>query len=264
MKVRLAFAVAAHLEPEILIVDEVLAVGDAEFQRKCMSKMQNVARGGRTVLFVSHSMAAIQSLCDSCLVLDHGTVSFHGPTKAAVDVYRKTNDHVTEAIQTPISGENVTLTRFTTTSNTTSPARVIDFGAPLTLSLSVNVAEHVPNLHLRLIIFRVSDDLRVSSFSTRETPIGPLPAGETHLDISTSSLLLFPGEYYWSLSVLTSHHVYLDIECAERFSVHPHILEGCPSAYEAAHGVFHFPLDIRVAHDSRPTTYQVLKGATIF
>ena len=65
MYVRLAFAVAAHLEPEILVVDEVLAVGDAEFQKKCLGKMHDVSRGGRTVLFVSHNMAAVQALCSS-------------------------------------------------------------------------------------------------------------------------------------------------------------------------------------------------------
>ncbi len=74
MYVRLAFAVAAHLEPEILVVDEVLAVGDAEFQKKCLGKMQDVSRGGRTVLFVSHNMAAIQSLCPRALCLEKGAI----------------------------------------------------------------------------------------------------------------------------------------------------------------------------------------------
>src|SRR6185503_10182322 len=69
MYVRLAFAVAAHLEPEILIVDEVLAVGDAEFQKKCLGKMREVARGGRTILFVSHNHSAIRSFCSHGLVL---------------------------------------------------------------------------------------------------------------------------------------------------------------------------------------------------
>src|SRR5580765_4573737 len=69
MKVRLAFSVAAHLEPEVLIVDEVLAVGDAEFQKKCLGKMQDVAGHGRTVLFVSHNMGAIQALCQNSLLL---------------------------------------------------------------------------------------------------------------------------------------------------------------------------------------------------
>ena len=87
MKVRLAFAVAAHLEPEILIIDEVLAVGDAEFQKKCMGKMQDVAKGGRTVLFVSHSMAAIQSLCNKGIVLEAGSVAYDGPVDGAIDKY---------------------------------------------------------------------------------------------------------------------------------------------------------------------------------
>ena len=73
MYVRLAFAVAAHLEPEILVVDEVLAVGDAEFQRKCLGKMSDVARAGRTVLFVSHNMSAILRLTEETIVLDKGT-----------------------------------------------------------------------------------------------------------------------------------------------------------------------------------------------
>jgi len=76
MYVRLAFAVAAHLEPEILIVDEVLAVGDAAFQKKCIGKMKDVSNGGRTILFVSHHMASIQSLCNKAIVLKKGMIDF--------------------------------------------------------------------------------------------------------------------------------------------------------------------------------------------
>jgi lipopolysaccharide transport system ATP-binding protein len=72
MYVRLAFAVAAHLEPEILVVDEVLAVGDAAFQKKCLGKMGEVAQEGRTVLFVSHNMTAIKALCERCILLEEG------------------------------------------------------------------------------------------------------------------------------------------------------------------------------------------------
>ena len=87
MYVRLAFAVAAHLEPEILIVDEVLAVGDTAFQNKCLGKMSEVSRGGRTVLFVSHNMAAIENLCRKGVVLQDGRVAFSGEMKHAVDYY---------------------------------------------------------------------------------------------------------------------------------------------------------------------------------
>jgi len=87
MYVRLAFAVAAHLEPEILIVDEVLAVGDAEFQKKCLGKMQDVAGHGRTILFVSHNMSAVRSLCTSGIMLQSGTLLEVGPTEKIVDRY---------------------------------------------------------------------------------------------------------------------------------------------------------------------------------
>lgn len=88
MYVRLAFAVAAHLEPEILVVDEVLAVGDAEFQKKCLGKMQDVSqKGGRTVLFVSHNMAAIESLCQKVILLNGGKKIFIGLTKEGISNY---------------------------------------------------------------------------------------------------------------------------------------------------------------------------------
>ncbi len=90
MYVRLAFAVAAHLEPEILIVDEVLAVGDAQFQNKCLAKMGEAAnKHGRTVLFVSHQMAAVGNLCKSCILLKNGQVAFQGPTESAIELYLK-------------------------------------------------------------------------------------------------------------------------------------------------------------------------------
>jgi lipopolysaccharide transport system ATP-binding protein len=90
MTVRLAFAVAAFLEPEILIIDEVLAVGDAEFQKKAIGKMQDISnQGGRTVLFVSHNMAAVKSLCTRGIVLEYGKVVFNGTIDASIDYYTK-------------------------------------------------------------------------------------------------------------------------------------------------------------------------------
>jgi lipopolysaccharide transport system ATP-binding protein len=93
MYVRLAFAVAAHLEPEILVVDEVLAVGDAEFQRKCLGKMQDVSKGGRTVLFVSHDVAAIRSLCSAAIMLDRGLLSEYGTAFVVTETYLRQAAH---------------------------------------------------------------------------------------------------------------------------------------------------------------------------
>jgi lipopolysaccharide transport system ATP-binding protein len=89
MKVRLGFSVAAHLEPEILIIDEVLAVGDYEFQSKCLGKMDMVAKQGRTVLFVSHNLEVIKSLCSRCIILKDGKTIFDGSTQSAVKKYLK-------------------------------------------------------------------------------------------------------------------------------------------------------------------------------
>lgn len=111
MTVRLAFAVAAFLEPEILVVDEVLAVGDAEFQKKAIGKMQDISRSeGRTVLFVSHNMAAVKSLCTKGIVLEHGKVIFNGDSEEAVNFYltnesRKIKENLLEREDRRGSGE---------------------------------------------------------------------------------------------------------------------------------------------------------------
>ncbi len=90
MSVRLAFAVAAHLEPEILLIDEVLAVGDAEFQKRCLGRMEDLSQSGRTVLFVSHQMQAVAQLCDRALQLDHGRIADEGPAGEVVARYLQT------------------------------------------------------------------------------------------------------------------------------------------------------------------------------
>jgi lipopolysaccharide transport system ATP-binding protein len=92
MYVRLAFAVAAHLEPEILIVDEVLAVGDAQFQKKCLGKMDDVAKGGRTILFVSHNMVAVERLCQTGVYLDGGKIRRTGEIANIIDSYQRSNE----------------------------------------------------------------------------------------------------------------------------------------------------------------------------
>jgi len=103
MYVRLAFAVAAHLESEIMVVDEVLAVGDAEFQKRCLGKMDEVSKGeGRTVLFVSHNMTAIKGLCVNCILLDNGLVDKNGETEVIINEYLKnsTNSNLNNQIRT--------------------------------------------------------------------------------------------------------------------------------------------------------------------
>jgi hypothetical protein len=112
MYVRLAFAVAAHLEPEILIVDEVLAVGDADFQAKCLRKMKDVSSEGRTVLFVSHNMQAIQKLCTSAILLNKGGIQANGDVQQIIDLYFKKESNSSLAREIELS--NLTETNLAT------------------------------------------------------------------------------------------------------------------------------------------------------
>ncbi len=113
MTVRLAFAVAAHLEPEILVIDEVLAVGDAEFQKKAVGKMQDISRGeGRTVLFVSHNMESIQKLCTRCIVLAKGSISFDGETSYAIEKYLNIYGNNSNDLNLPIEGQDIQIDNF--------------------------------------------------------------------------------------------------------------------------------------------------------
>jgi lipopolysaccharide transport system ATP-binding protein len=139
MYVRLAFAVAAHLEPEILVVDEVLAVGDAEFQKKCLGKMGEVARGGRTVLFVSHNMSAIQALCKKTLLLHQGRFKSYGLTNDAVHEYLATAAP-TSSFERPVQGNGEpTITKGTVSIPKDSGRDELDLAATILSDRSVRL-----------------------------------------------------------------------------------------------------------------------------
>lgn len=149
MYVRLAFAVAAHLEPEILIVDEVLAVGDASFQKKCLGKMQEVSgRDGRTVLFVSHNMTAVQSLCSRCLLMKGGQVSCHGDTETCIREYLMAGGQIPteakwiDAKQSP-GNDKLRILGIRAVSKRTDgqDASLFDTATPIDLEIDVQVRE---------------------------------------------------------------------------------------------------------------------------
>jgi lipopolysaccharide transport system ATP-binding protein len=146
MYVRLAFAVAAHLEPEILLIDEVLAVGDSEFQRKCLGKMGDVARAGRTVLFISHDMSAVQSLCEKCMLLKSGKIVASGPSNEVIGGYiasmMRTDSGTASLVNHPgrRTGWVRSMTSVKLSSVSAQPVAVVAMGAPL----SVNVCFECP------------------------------------------------------------------------------------------------------------------------
>jgi lipopolysaccharide transport system ATP-binding protein len=156
MYVRLAFAVAAHLEPDVLIVDEVLAVGDAQFQRKCLGKMQDVSRQeGRTVVFVSHNMQAVSTLTTRCLLLREGRVVVHGPTDAVIGAYLADGSSGESVFSASPAPDAPSVTRVEV--GTSEPNSTHTHGRPLRLTFDL----HTPRLiRSATFSFQIVDALR--------------------------------------------------------------------------------------------------------
>ena len=157
MEVRLAFAVAAHLDPDILIVDEVLAVGDTRFQRRCLDKMENAGREGRTVLFVSHSMSAVTRLCDRTILLDEGRVVADGPSHSVVATYLRSGLGTSGAREWPDpsrapGNEIVRLRAARVRAENGEIVEAVDIRRPVSIEIEFDVLEDgsvlVPNYHV--------------------------------------------------------------------------------------------------------------------
>lgn len=156
MYVRLAFAVAAHLESEILIVDEVLAVGDAEFQKKCLGKMNDVSKGeGRTVLFVSHNMAAIKSICNSGIVLENGQIKLIGEIDKVLDVYNQQNT-ITEF---KFENEEISLNFFKVVGQDNVEIFNISNGKNFCFRFSINLKKNAPKIGFCIAIYNELGEL---------------------------------------------------------------------------------------------------------
>ena len=197
MYVRLAFAVAAHLEPEILIVDEVLAVGDAEFQKKCLGKMKDVAGGGRTVLFVSHNMGAVQQLCSKCILLARGAVRAIGAAEKILHQY---------------SATATARSSFSASRASKLSASVYEASASVVETQSGNLTIVVQANVLAARAQQVSIDVRVKTASG--SPVGfatasqldpsksiALGAGDNKVELAIDGSTLCNGDYLLSIDV---------------------------------------------------------------
>jgi lipopolysaccharide transport system ATP-binding protein len=226
MYVRLAFAVAAHLEPEILVVDEVLAVGDAGFQKKCLGKMEEVSQGGRTVLFVSHNMAAIEALCNRCVALINGRVTHIGPS---TEVVRKYLSRVADTGRSLGLGQRadrvgsgqVRYTEVRFLDQTEQEITQVAMGEPLTIEARFEVYEPIREPIFGFLITNEMSQTVLRAYS-RESYHGPTP----NLDKSGLVRCHFPhlplmyGQY--TLRLWLGHHrnnVVDDIEFTATFDV---------------------------------------------
>jgi lipopolysaccharide transport system ATP-binding protein len=171
MQVRLAFAVAAHLEPEILVVDEVLAVGDAEFQKKCLGKMGDVTKEGRTVLFVSHNMGAVQQLCRRGVVLEKGQNIFYGTVEASVERYLESITEVSGCSATfPVNANKpIQILEIMVSDEMGCPTPSFKVGERIQVYVTYQVHQTVYGANLALIITYKGTEI-LCSFDTDVTP----------------------------------------------------------------------------------------------
>jgi len=205
MKVRLAFAVAAHLDPEILIVDEVLAVGDSEFQKKCIQKMQNIAdQAGRTILFVSHDLIAVQKLCTEVILLDKGRVIMRDEPRKVVDYYLKAdaatafeNDFSNRRGNGPVQVERVNLLN-----QENQSSRVFQFQEKIRIQFVLKATNILRGVTLTFSIRNIEGrELFYSSSKQADTEI---IIGEKEQDILEAQLhpnYFVPGIYFIRVSV---------------------------------------------------------------
>ncbi|HEU5105431.1 MAG TPA: ABC transporter ATP-binding protein [Solirubrobacterales bacterium] len=238
MSVRLAFAVAAHLEPEILLVDEVLAVGDASFQRKSLGKMNEVAKEGRTVVFVSHNLAIIQALCHRGILLERGQVQADAPIVEAIDSYLRTleraaSDDLLERTDRDSRSYDETLVRHLEIRDASGghPNAVV---AGRAATIAVEVTEHLPKMECQLTIVNSLGQPICTLDSEMSAPVDVRNSDAgTRLECHIDSLPLLPGRYRIDVLVKGKRHIQDGLQAAAFFDVEPGVVGDRPVAAEA-------------------------------
>lgn len=223
MYVRLAFAVAAHLESEILIVDEVLAVGDAEFQKKCLGKMNDVAKGeGRTVLFVSHNMGAVKSLCNRGIVLHDGKTVYNGPSSNAVSSYAIHGlEGTSKKLFTSESNNQwIQLYEISISNNKPNSYDIIDEYDEIEITIKCNIKRHAEKLHLTLVFKNESGE---TLFTNTHAGQFQLINGENILVCQIPNGFLNTGSY--SLDIYLIEESKTTVYC-EKDIFHFNVVEG--------------------------------------
>jgi lipopolysaccharide transport system ATP-binding protein len=194
MYVRLAFAVAAHLESEILIVDEVLAVGDAEFQRKCLGKMGDISKGqGRTVLFVSHNMASIQALCGKCILLENGIVVESGVVENVITKYFS---KAMNKLQWNGYVEYLGLKILKTSIYNEDKSRVLFTDAPNFIKIDIEVSEKLNEIGIGLVIKSRYEEPLVRCFYNDYNDLNSLAIGKHEIIFKVPSFTFASGSYF--------------------------------------------------------------------
>jgi lipopolysaccharide transport system ATP-binding protein len=270
MRMRLGFSVAAHLEPDVLIVDEVLAVGDAAFQKKCLTAMQDLRGGGRTVLFVSHNMAAVENLCTRGIWIASGQVRMDGPTHDVIEAYMasfssaENSGSALDTVEGRRGSGEIRFTRVEFLSQKREPQNLTRSGKGVVVRLYYRASEPIERPCFGM---RMHSDLGTlvtdSSTWLHGIDIPVVPAGEGYVELEIDSLNLLPGRYLLTLfvdSVMTKkvfevleNAIHLDIEEAPVYNSSRRI--------DNRYGLVYFPQRWNLEGIARPARLAVSPAA---
>ena len=222
MYVRLGFSIAAHVDPDILILDEVLAVGDVQFQRKCFGKMEELGKAARSVILVSHDLAAVSSLCDRCIILDRGRIAFDGTAgEAVVRYYRSTLENVGSRVFADegrrVGDNDAVLLEVETKRETGEAAVEVDIGEPLRVAMRYRLLRElgvpaVPNFHF----FRPDG---VCAFNAQAPGVQAVSAGDYLAEVTIPGHLLNEGAYAIGFALTSYHKSHHTVHFFERNAV---------------------------------------------
>lgn len=248
MQMRLAFAVAAHLEPEILLVDEVLAVGDLEFQKRCLGKMEEVSKGGRTIVLVSHQMNQIRRLCQRCVWVDGGRIRLSGPMLEVISAYESSFSSSSSTFHRDDSSDEKRSTRFLSWRIVIPPndnVHVLDGFGIVTFEFSLTVNQKILKGIHGVALYN-SDQQLIWATSVNKLS---LDCGLHSLRFTLPSLPLRPGVYHWQVSIWDTGH------CLDQWTCVPDMIVGTkPVTHpdEQWQGVLNTPWEFQIEKRDDP------------
>ncbi|MDM0046153.1 polysaccharide ABC transporter ATP-binding protein [Variovorax dokdonensis] len=263
MHVRLAFAVAAHLNPEILIIDEVLAVGDTQFQNKCLGKMREVStEGGKTVLFVSHNMAVVKSLCNKGLLLANGRLALQGTAQEVLEEYARRTPSVSEVQYKSSIGVDLVEIKVNGVATNMS---AIDFLEPVEIEVVLETPTPTPSC-VPLFRWHDANGLKLSDVWGPEEGVDfQRYEGRFSFRLKLNSMTVLPGRYFVDFYLFDPvNEVFSAPECVE-LELHPLALPGAPRAYpnvhEGRHGLLRMASSLTTRSEADPTSGLGPEGA---
>jgi lipopolysaccharide transport system ATP-binding protein len=257
MFLRLGFAVAAHVDPDVLLVDEVLAVGDAAFQKKCLTAMDELRSGGRTVVFVSHNMAAVENLCSRAIWIDDGEIRLTGKPKDVIEAYMSTNAEASRlsadltTIRNRRGNGDVRFTKLEFLSAAAEPLKFLSSGDRVILRLHYHANKPIYRPDFEIGVYTDLGTL-LTKFSTWiDYQIEFIAPGRGHLDLTIDCFSFLPGRYYLSVWLKIQGPTYFDVlEHCMQFDVETSDFYGSGRGIHKYFGIVFLPCRWRLASDT--------------